>query len=484
MEQKINNIAKNTSYFTLALILQKIIAFLYFIILARNLVPYQLGQYYLAISLTTIFSIFIDLGLANVLIRETAKYKDRASDFLNNIIIVKLPLALLSIVGVVITVNILNYPPIVKQLVYLSCIPMILDSFTMTFYGIMRGFHNLKYESIGAICYQLIILIIGTIALKLGANIKILMIILVAASFFNFIYSLSLIIFKWKLNLSFSVNRVLIKELILITLPFAIYGILQRLYTYLDTVFLSLFAGDQYVGLYQVSFKFIVAIQFIPMAFVASLYPAFSYYWQYNKSQLNISFERAINYLLIISLPISIGIITLSSQILKIFKPEYLAAKPPLQIICSSIIFVFLGYPIGALLNACDKQKVNTINMAITLLTSIILNLLLIPRFFAVGASITVFITSILMFILGFCQIPKIIKLRPQKLLLIFIKVFFASFLMTLLILFLRNNLNIILVIIISGLCYFAFLYLFKGFTREDVVSIINTFRKNKIQYK
>ena len=66
--QKIQSIAKNTSYFTLALIIQKVISFAYFAVLARNLAPAELGQYYLAISFTTIFAIFVDLGLANILV--------------------------------------------------------------------------------------------------------------------------------------------------------------------------------------------------------------------------------------------------------------------------------------------------------------------------------------------------------------------------------------------------------------------------------
>jgi O-antigen/teichoic acid export membrane protein len=60
--EKIASIAKNTSYFTAALILQKVVSFSYFTILARNLIPEDLGKFYFAISFTTIFAIFIDLG--------------------------------------------------------------------------------------------------------------------------------------------------------------------------------------------------------------------------------------------------------------------------------------------------------------------------------------------------------------------------------------------------------------------------------------
>src|SRR5574344_1337101 len=94
---KISNIAKNTSYLTTALILQKIISFTYFTLLARYVGPANLGKYYFAISFTTIFAIFIDLGFANVLTREVAKDSERAQKWFSNILALKIPRAVLAL---------------------------------------------------------------------------------------------------------------------------------------------------------------------------------------------------------------------------------------------------------------------------------------------------------------------------------------------------------------------------------------------------
>ena len=94
---KIHNIAKNTSYLTLALVLQKIISFTYFAILARYLGPHSLGQYYFALSFTTIFSILIDLGFANALTREIAKTASTAGKYLSNIMTLKIFLSIFTL---------------------------------------------------------------------------------------------------------------------------------------------------------------------------------------------------------------------------------------------------------------------------------------------------------------------------------------------------------------------------------------------------
>lgn len=478
MAEKITNIAKNTSYFTLALIVQKIISFAYFMVIARALGPEDLGKYYFAISFTTIFAIFIDIGLTNVITREVAKTPEKAQKFLGSVLAVKIPLAIISFLAMALFINFLGYPELTKQLVYISSISMILDSFTLTFYAISRGFHNLSFESIGSIIFQLVILISGLFVLRENLGLIWLIGTLALASVFNFLYSVIILFKKWKVKIIFEYDKIFIKSLIAITIPFSIYAIFQRLYTYLDTVFLSVLAGDKYVGIYQVPFKIIFALQFLPMAFTASLYPALSSYWQNNKDQLAITFERAMNYLIIISLPIAFGIIILADKIVLLFKSGYSEAILPLQITMVSLIFIFLNFAVGSLLNACDKQKINTINMAVVLTASIILNVVLITNFKAIGASITVLITNLLMFILGMRIVPKIIKFNLKSIIKITIKTSVSVLIMIIFVFYLKALLNIFIVSIIGGAVYFISLYILGGFKKEDIASVYSSFIK------
>jgi len=481
MPDKITNIAKNTSYFTFALVLQKVISFTYFILIARNLLPEDLGKYYFAISFTTIFAIFIDLGLANVLIREIAKCKEKASDFLSSALAIKIPLAILSLFALVVLINLMGYPELTRQLVYLSSICMILDSFTLIFFACSRGFHDLFFESIAAVAFQVIVMALGLTALYFNLDLRFLMLALAIASLSNFIYSACLIKYKWKIKIKREINLKLINLIIKITVPFGLFAIFQRLYMYLDSVLLSVLAGDKYVGLYQIAFKIIFALQFLPMAFTASLYPAFASYWANNKGQLVVTFERAMNYLIIISFPISVGIIALADKIILLFKPEYGEAELSLRIIMVSLVFIFLNFPIGSLLNACDKQKINTANMAAALCLSIALNCILIPMYKNVGASITVVASNFFMFVLGMFWVSTIIKYNKLKIALTLFKVIISASAMALIALLLKSYLNIFLVIIISGLAYFIILFVFKGFRKADVISMYRAFVKKSV---
>lgn len=482
---KVTNIAKNTSYFTLALVLQKVISFSYFIILARNLGPESLGKYYFAISFATIFAIAIDFGMSNVLIREFGKFStsgnnenNESQKLVSGVMGAKLVLAVLASVAAISVINLLDYPDITRRLVYLSLICVNLDSFTASFFAIIRGFHNLFFESISSVIFQLIVLTTGITLLKLGYGLAWVMMALVMASFFNFIYSSLLVTKKWKVNLRPRWDVDVIRQILIFTAPFGIFALLQRAYFYFDTVLLSKLAGDYYVGIYQIPFKMIFALQFLPMAFIASLYPAMSSYWMNNKEQLRISFERALNYLIIISLPISVGIVSLADKIIILFKEGYDDAILPIQITMLALLFVFINFPIGSLLNACDQQRRNTLNMGITFAASVILNLILIPKYQAIGASITVLVTNFLMFILGIYYANKIIEIRAKKIIGIFMKVFISVVLMSLVIFYLKSSLNIFIVIPIGAVIYFLVLFLLKGFRKEDIASILNSFSK------
>jgi len=482
MTEKITNIAKNTSYFTLALILQKVISLTYFILIARAIGPEDLGKYYFAIAFTSIFGIFIDIGQSSVLTREVAKRPDDTSRLLSSVLLMKLPLALISMLAVFCIINFSSYPEITRYLVYLSMFCMALDSFTLTFFAVSRGFHNLKYESISSVVFQLIVFAVVLAVLKFNLGLVWLMMSLVIASLYNFLFSFYIVLKKWHLKINWRPDKILIKSILLVSVPFAVYAIFQRVYMFLDSVLLSLLSGDHQVGIYQIPFKIIFALQFLPLAFIASLFPALSSYWQNNREQLAITFERAMNYLIIISLPISVGGIILADKIIIIFTKDYNDAILPLQITMMAIIFMFLNFPVGSLLNACDRQKTNTINMGVALAASIIINLILIPKFQAAGASLTVLITNLLMFVLGMCVVPKITKYNYKKIIVMFIKSLLAAAVMGATGYFLKNTINLALTVILSGASYFIALYIFKGFKKEDVISIYKSFANKAIK--
>src|SRR3989344_8303803 len=159
-------LAKNTTYFTAALTFQKILSFIYFWLISNSLFAEQLGQYVFALSFTTLFSIFVDLGLSPILTREASKDEAKANRLLRNVIGLKLPLAAATLIAAWLFITVTGKPAEVKLLVYLASFVMVLDSFSLRFWVMFRARHTLKYESIGTMLVQIIIFTLGIVALK------------------------------------------------------------------------------------------------------------------------------------------------------------------------------------------------------------------------------------------------------------------------------------------------------------------------------
>ena len=466
-------LVQNTFFFTLALAIQKAISFVYFIFIARAISVEDLGKYSFALSFSTIFAMFLDFGMAQVLVRESSRDKNNSQKYFSNVLGIKLIASIFVYLLVVLTVNLLGYPDLTKKLVYVSGLVMVLDSFGLIFYSVLRGLQNLIFESLGVIFNQIIILIIGLLVLKFNLGLVILIGVYFIGSLFNLVYAASLLGFKYQVWPKPQVAKIMVVKIFKLALPFAIAGIFIRLYSYMDVVLLSKLTNDEAVGIYSVAYKVAFALQFIGVAFSAAIYPAFCKYFVSSKELLAKSFTKAVYYLLLISLPLSVGVITIADKIIgPIFGYQYQASIWPLQIMMVALVMIFLTFPVGAMLNAANKQSTNTAYLGIISVFNIVANLILIPLFSYVGSALTTLLSYFLLFYLGIFTVNKIIKYDKYYLVVSFLKILFSCLIMGLVIILTKQYLHFILVIPLGALAYLAVLYLIKGFTKNDIIQL------------
>lgn len=472
-------IAKNTVYLTIATVGQKALAFLYFILIARLAGVEGTGKYFFVVSFTTIFSIFVDMGFSSVLIRETAKNREVAGKYLSNILGAKLVLGVLTYLAVAVAINIMGYPDETKLMVYLSGIVMLLDSFNVTFYAIFRGRQNLFYESIGVVVSEILIIGFGAASLFLHEPLYFLLLALMSGSLFNFFFASTLIFRKTDVRPKLSLDKSVLLALLKIAYPFALAGIFVKVYSYLDSVLLSKIVGDAAVGFWSVAYKLTYAFQFIPMAFAAAMFPAMSAYFCSDKSRLKQTFERAIFYLAVVAAPVSFGIFSLAKPIVTtLYGASYAPSVLPLQIAIFAVVFIFLNYPVGSLLNACDRQMTNTAIMGVSMALNVILNVILIPRFSFVGAAIAAVVSHLFLYILGMFFANKIVVYGKKSLFAALAKIFFAAGLMSAAIILLIRFISFWFLIPIGGAVYFAVLCLLQGIGKDDFRGILKALER------
>lgn len=473
---------KNTFYLLIAYTYQKLIALFYFIFLARYLGVDDFGKYTFAISFVLLFSVLIDFGLFPVLTREIARDKKKTKVYFGNILTFNLLAGFFVFFLIYIVINILDYSSTTKALVYLSSLAIFLDSLALCVYQVFRGHINLKYESIGIIVHKTVMLIFGMFLIYLKAPVVLIALPLVIASFF---YIINAIIFlKTKLNLwpipYFS--KPVLKKLLVLAWPFFIAAVFSRIYATGDTILLSYLSGDKFVGWYMAAQKLVLSfLVLVAGSLSAALYPAFSYYFVRSKEYLDYLFHRGVFYLMLITIPLVFGLLSLSKNIiLFIYGQDYISAASSLTFLTLAIPFIFLDYIISSFLNACDKQKLNTFIHGIGASIFIILNLILIPLFYHLGAAIAVLISFIILFIMEIYSINKILKINKDYLLKKTGIIFIASIIMGTVLIFIRDYIHVLLSVAIGIIVYIIISYIFGLIKKKDVLVLKDLIRFKK----
>lgn len=473
-------ITANTSFFMVALIFQKLLSFVYFTILARSLGAEGTGQYFFAISFATMFSVLIDLGLSPVLIREVSKDEGNGQRWFSQVFTLKIWLALATAIILTLLNTWIFYSDAVRNLIYLTTLIIIIDSFTLLFYAYIRGRQSLKFESWGVIIFQIIVLAMGLSLLRITNNVFVLLTVLLVASTFNMFFSGFILRFKYKVKFRFLYSKEFVKKIIIITLPFALSAIFARIYGYIDTFLLKMFLGDAQVGFYGVAYKITFALQFIPLAFVAALYPAFSNYFKTDRQKLERSFVKSFNYLAFIAIPVTFGVIALANEVVsKLYTSEFSMSIFPLQILIASIPFLFVNFSLSSFLNATNRQKINTRNLGVIMVFNIIINLFLIPKLGVWGASLASTVSTIFLFSFNLWAVLQVVKLK-SRMFKPLLGTILSSIIMFVLVYWIKDYIHWALAMLVGIVVYFVLMLITKTLKKEDILFVKNSVFKSQ----
>lgn len=453
-----------------------LLAFFYMMYTARYLGPASFGILSFALAFTGIFAIFSDLGLQLLTVREVARDKSLATKYLANISLMKIILVTITFGLIALTINLMGYPAETIAVVYLLGLSVIFTTFTQMFYSIFQAFERMEFQGIGQILNAALILGGVLVALKYGFGVVGFASLFLIASAVVLVYSFAVMKLQFPYATLSSASKLVefdwsfwkptIKE----ALPFGLTSVFVSIYYWIDTVMLSIMQGNEVVGWYNAAYRLVLALGFIPMTLLGAIFPIMSRFYKSSESSLKLAYEKSFKYLLIIGFPIGVGTTLLANRIIMlIYGFEYAPAIIALQILVWSEVFIFLNVVLGTLLNSIDKQIIVTKACALAAALNVALNLILIPKYSYVGASIATVVTECFVFIFLLKQVSKIgYGLANRSTLRLAAKVIVASSLMGVFAAYF-SKLNLAILVISSALVYFALIYLFRGIDKTDI---------------
>jgi len=468
----VRRIAKNTTVLLIAQIASYLLAFFYMMYTARYLGAASFGVLSFALAFTGIFAVFGDLGLRPLTVREVARDKSLAPKYLANVTLMKIILVAITFGLIALTINLMGYPAETIKVVYLLALFVIFQAFTQMFYSIFQAFERMEFQAIGQMLNAGLILGGVILAMKFNFSVVGFASLYVMASVIVLGYSFAVMRLKFSNVTSASETKAMefdwsfwkptIKE----ALPFFLAAAFSVIAFRVDMVMLSMMKGDAIVGWYSAAYRLIEASMFVPVAFVASIYPILSNFYVSSQESLRLAYQKAFKYLSVLGLPLAVGTTILADRIiLFIFHSGYVQSIIALQVLIWVIPIIFLTYMFGTMLASINKQGLAMKIILLCMISNIVMNLLLIPPYSCVGAAVATVITGLIGFVLCFHFLSKLVyKIPIHKLI---VRPAIASAIMGLFIFFFIR-VNLPLLVCAAIVIYFGILLLLKTFSKED----------------
>jgi len=461
-------VAKSGAVYTIALIFQKILSFTYFSIVARALGPEQLGTYIFALSFAAFFSLIVDFGFVPMAIRHFAQdVKNQVKNF-QTFLTIRIGLALIAVLVLNTTAFILGYGNELRALLGITSVIMVMDAFTAYFYTIFRARQNLFWESLGVAIFQTIVFSLGLYTISMTHDIHALLGVIAVGSLFHIIFSMVLVSKKANIPLKVRIDIPVIKQWFIKAAPFFLAAGFIKAYNTIDSILIKNIIGDEAVGLYAIPAKVVFTFPFIALAITAAVYPAMSNYAKVAQDRLQSLFTRTLLILLTISMPIAVGIFFLADPIIMRIWPEFSESIIALQILIWAVVFLYIEFPFGSLLNATGNEKRNTVNRGIQFVMFLALNLIFIPLYGYMGAVFVALFCSILIVFLGWLKAREVVSVFNKQTVYTIIKLIIASGIMGITINWLRDEYSFLVIIPIAGFVYFVSLLFLRVWGMED----------------
>ena len=138
---------------------------------------------------------------------------------------------------------------------------------------------------------------------------------------------------------------------------------------------LTSLVGNYSTGIYNATYKLISILTLFYGIYTAVIFPVMSKLFKKDKKLLIISFEKSVKYLSLVIIPIAIGTMFYSAEIINLFYGnEYAPAAEPLSILIWTVCLLFINGATATILNASYKEMAITKINFIATIFNIILN--------------------------------------------------------------------------------------------------------------
>lgn len=367
------------------------------------------GVYAAMFSLSIIFNIILDMGIANFNNRSIAQNNDLLPRYFSSMVVLKFLLGILyciilGIVGVSLGFHKEQY----AVFAVLACNQFLL-SFLLYLRSNISGLYMYKTDSCFSVLDRvLMIAICGYLLLVDSENFKIEWFVYAQAISYAIpcVIAFCVVLSKAK-KFTFTFDFSFLLKIVKQTYPYALLSLLMGLYTRVDMVMIErlLPDGAEQAGIYAQSYRILDAVSMFAYLFASLLLPMFSKMIK-NKEPMGQFTKFSCILLMAPVMTFVIACCSYSCELMKLmYNESYDASAEIFKVLIIGFIPIASTYIFGTLLTANGNLKVLNIMALVGMLFNVIFNFVFIPKYNAWGAAVvsvcTQFLTGIIQILLS-----------------------------------------------------------------------------------
>jgi len=402
------------------------------------------GFYFSLFGFTFIFNTILDLGVTHFNNRDIARHPQLLTRYFNRIIALK---SLLSVAYIILLLSvgwIAGYTLEQFELLMILILNQILSSFILYLRSNITALHLFKTDSLLSVTDKIIMIALSAMFLwspKFSSEFTIFHFVCSQTASYVITAAIAFTIVFLRLEkFTFAFDREYFVIFIRKSFPFALLIFLMASYKWFDSFIIERILpghlGREQAGVYAQSFRLLDGVAQYSYLFSIILLPMFSR--MIKKNQTVFKLMKVSSLLLLIPVFIvSIASFFYRREIIMLFyHQDHHFSSTILGILMVSFAFISSGYIFGTLLTANGNLKQLNMLAGFALGINVILNLLLIPKYYALGCAIANISTQVFMATSQFLLARKFFKIRINPSL------------------FIKAGLLFILLILISWLTY------------------------------
>lgn len=495
------SVVHNVLYNGIAKLIQKFGGLIFTVIIARFLLPEMFGIYSLALAIIITIATFTDLGITNTSIKfisDILTKKDKISKqkahsrfiyFFNIRIIITLVAAIaLFLLSNIISIKIFNNPQLILPL-KIGAIYLISIALWGSLRAIFISVKKINYNAISEIILQTSKIILIITALMFYKSIAIVFTIFTISTILSALFLWIVAMKKYSFilrNKKIKINKTEKKKFYSSLKWLSVAAVSTIFFVNIDTFMLGIFSPAEFIGYYKSAFVIIGAVGLLLGAGAAVFLPIFM---QIKKKRLQRGFKNIFHYMMLISIPATLGLATIIVPLIKIiFGASYVPTEYSLFITITAVIISFLAIEMALtslytpLLTAKEHQKSLAKWVIISIIINIMLNYVFIKIALQFAIAYTIIAVAIATLITRYVNLLALARIAKNKLktfpnLKSITKPLIASILMVIAILIYQkfiaiNILTLIIMVIIAAIVYFIIMLIIKGITKDDLIMI------------